>query len=91
MQQGKLVYVMVFNDGDSYKSWCFNILEMGIVMEVFSGCIIIEGLVMLYFSWFYYDGLYVLQFGKGELICIDFVIGVSIIVFIFLGFLWGMD
>lgn len=71
MKDGKPKYATAFNRGNSYQSWRKDITRSGVVFDVETGEVVVEGLAMPHSPRIFNGELYVLLSAKGELIKID--------------------
>lgn len=71
MQNGRPKYVTAFGTGNSFQSWRTHIPGGGILMDVDSGEIVLEGLSMPHSPRIFGDDLYVLLSATGELIRVN--------------------
>ena len=71
MVDGRPEYVTAFGEMDTFEGWRENKVSGGIVMDVSSGEIVLEGLPMPHSPRVYDGKLYLLLSGTGELVCAD--------------------
>ena len=71
MVDGRPEYVTAFGEVDTLEGWRENKVSGGIVMDVSSGEIVLEGLPMPHSPRVYDGKLYLLLSGTGELVCAD--------------------
>ena len=91
MKNGKPKYVTAFNQGNSYQSWRDNITKTGVVFDVETNEIIVEGLAMPHTPRIFNGALYVLLSATGELIKVDTTSGKYEVVVKLDGFVRGMS
>lgn len=71
MVDGQPEYVTAFGKVDTFEGWRENKVSGGIVMDVSSGEIVVEGLPMPHSPRVYDGKLYLLLSGTGELVCAE--------------------
>ena len=71
MVDGRPEYVTAFGEVDTFEGWRENKVSGGIVMDVSSGEIVLEGLPMPHSPRVYDGKLYLLLSGTGELVCAE--------------------
>ena len=71
MVDGQPEYVTAFGEVDTFEGWRENRVSGGIVMDVSSGEIVVEGLPMPHSPRVYDGKLYLLLSGTGELVCAE--------------------
>ena len=71
MVDGQPEYVTAFGKVDTFEGWRENRISGGILMDVSSGEIVLEGLPMPHSPRVYDGKLYLLLSGTGELVCAD--------------------
>ena len=71
MVDGRPEYVTAFGEVDTFEGWRENKVSGGIVMDVPSGEIVVEGLPMPHSPRVYGGKLYLLLSGTGELVCAE--------------------
>lgn len=75
MKNGLPKYATAFNQGNTHQSWREHVTETGVLFDVESDEVIVEGLAMPHSPRIYKDKLYVLLSATGELIKVDFNTG----------------
>ncbi|RKU10098.1 TIGR03032 family protein [Candidatus Poribacteria bacterium] len=90
MVDGRPEYVTAFGEVDTFEGWRENKVSGGIVMDVFSGEIVVEGLPMPHSPRVYDGKLYLLLSGTGELVCAEPETGGYEVVAQLPGFVRGM-
>ena len=90
MVDGQPEYVTAFGKVDTFEGWRENKISGGIVMEVSSGEIVLEGLPMPHSPRVYDGKLYLLLSGTGELVCAEPETGRYEVVSQLPGFVRGM-
>ena len=90
MVDGQPEYVTAFGKVDTFEGWRENKVSGGIVMEVPSGEIVLEGLPMPHSPRVYDGKLYLLLSGTGELVCAEPETGRYEVVAQLPGFVRGM-
>ena len=90
MVDGRPEYVTAFGKVDTFEGWRENKVSGGIVMDVSSGEILLEGLPMPHSPRVYDGKLYLLLSGTGELVCADPEAGRYEVVVQLPGFVRGM-
>lgn len=88
---GKPKYVTAFNNGNTIQSWRENITKSGILMDVESNEIILNGLAMPHSPRVFGNDLYVLLSATGELVKVDPATGKYDVVIKVDGFVRGMS
>ena len=87
---GRPEYVTAFGEVDTFEGWRENRVSGGIVMDVPSGEIVLEGLPMPHSPRVYDGKLYLLLSGTGELVCAEPETGRYEVVAQLPGFVRGM-
>ena len=87
---GQPEYVTAFGEVDTFEGWRENRISGGIVMDVPSGEIVLEGLPMPHSPRLYDGKLYLLLSGTGELVCAEPETGRYEVVAQLPGFVRGM-
>ena len=90
MVDGRPEYVTTFGKVNTFEGWRENKVSGGIVMDVSSGEILLEGLPMPHSPRVYDGKLYLLLSGTGELVCADPEAGRYEVVVQLPGFVRGM-
>ena len=90
MVDGQPEYVTAFGEVDTFEGWRENKVSGGIVMDVSSGEIVLEGLPMPHSPRVYDGKLYLLLSGTGELVCAEPETGGYEVVAQLPGFVRGM-
>ena len=90
MVDGRPEYVTAFGEVDTFEGWRENKVSGGIVMDVSSGEIVLEGLPMPHSPRVYDGKLYLLLSGTGELVCAEPETGRYEVVAQLPGFVRGM-
>ena len=90
MVGGQPEYVTAFGEVDTFEGWRENKVSGGIVMDVPSGEIVLEGLPMPHSPRVYDGKLYLLLSGTGELVCAEPETGGYEVVAQLPGFVRGM-
>ena len=90
MVDGRPEYVTAFGEVDTFEGWRENKVSGGIVMDVSSGEIVVEGLPMPHSPRVYDGKLYLLLSGTGELVCAEPETGGYEVVAQLPGFVRGM-
>lgn len=90
MQDNLPKYVTALSKTNEKEGWRKNIMKSGILMEVPSSAIILEGLSMPHSPKFINDELYLLESGKGHLIKVDTENKSKELIFDFRRFVRGM-
>ena len=90
MVDGQPEYVTAFGAVDTFEGWRENRISGGILMDVLSGEIVLEGLPMPHSPRVYDGKLYLLLSGTGELVCADPETGRYEVVAQLPGFVRGM-
>ena len=90
MVDGQPEYVTAFGEVDTFEGWRENKTSGGIVMDVSSGEIVLEGLPMPHSPRVYDGKLYLLLSGTGELVCAEPETGGYEVVAQLPGFVRGM-
>ena len=90
MVDGQPEYVTAFGEVDTFEGWRENKVSGGIVMDVSSGEIVVEGLPMPHSPRVYDGKLYLLLSGTGELVCAEPETGGYEVVAQLPGFVRGM-
>ena len=90
MVDGQPEYVTAFGEVDTFEGWRENRVSGGIVMDIPSGEIVLEGLPMPHSPRVYDGKLYLLLSGTGELVCADPETGSYEVVAQMPGFVRGM-
>ena len=90
MVDGQPEYVTAFGEVDTFEGWRENKVSGGIVMDVPSGEIMLEGLPMPHSPRMYDGKLYLLLSGTGELVCAEPEAGRYEVVAQLPGFVRGM-
>ena len=90
MVDGQPEYVTAFGEVDTFEGWRENKTSGGIVMEVSTGEIVVEGLPMPHSPRIYDGKLYLLLSGTGELVCAEPETGGYEVVAQLPGFVRGM-
>jgi uncharacterized protein (TIGR03032 family) len=90
MVDGQPEYVTAFGKVDTFEGWRENKVSGGIVMDVSSGEIVVEGLPMPHSPRVYDGKLYLLLSGTGELVCAEPETGGYEVVAQLPGFVRGM-
>lgn len=90
MVDGRPEYVTAFGKVNTFEGWRENKVSGGIVMDVSSGEILLEGLPMPHSPRVYDGKLYLLLSGTGELVCADPEAGRYEVVVQLPGFVRGM-
>ena len=90
MVDGRPEYVTAFGEVDTFEGWRENKVSGGIVMDVSSGEIVLEGLPMPHSPRVYDGKLYLLLSGTGELVCAEPETGGYEVVAQLPGFVRGM-
>ena len=90
MVDGQPEYVTAFGEVDTFEGWRENRVSGGIVMDVSSGEIVVEGLPMPHSPRVYDGKLYLLLSGTGELVCAEPETGGYEVVAQLPGFVRGM-
>ena len=90
MVDGQPEYVTAFGEVDTFEGWRENKTSGGIVMDVPSGEIVLEGLPMPHSPRVYDGKLYLLLSGTGELVCAEPEAGRYEVVAQLPGFVRGM-
>ena len=90
MVDGQPEYVTAFGKVDTFEGWRENRVSGGIVMDVSSGEIVLEGLPMPHSPRVYDGKLYLLLSGTGELVCAEPETGRYEVVAQLPGFVRGM-
>ena len=90
MVDGHPEYVTAFGEVDTFEGWRENKTSGGIVMDVSSGEIVLEGLPMPHSPRIYDGKLYLLLSGTGELVCAEPETGRYEVVAQLPGFVRGM-
>ena len=90
MVDGQPEYVTAFGEVDTFEGWRENKVSGGIVMDVSSGEIVVEGLPMPHSPRVYNGKLYLLLSGTGELVCAEPETGRYEVVAQLPGFVRGM-
>ena len=90
MVDGRPEYVTAFGEVDTFEGWRENKVSGGIVMDVPSGEIVLEGLPMPHSPRVYDGKLYLLLSGTGELVCAEPETGIYEVIAQLPGFLRGM-
>ncbi|MCR9171619.1 MAG: TIGR03032 family protein [bacterium] len=91
MQNGLPKYATAFNTGNSPQSWRENITKTGVIMDVTSNEVVVDGLAMPHSPRIYNGALYCLLSATGELIKVDTANGSYETVVKLDGFVRGMD
>jgi uncharacterized protein (TIGR03032 family) len=91
MQDGLPKYVTAFNTGNTAQSWRENITSTGVIMDVTTNEVVVEGLAMPHSPRIYNGELYCLLSATGELIKVDTDNGTYETVIKLDGFVRGMD
>lgn len=91
MKDGLPKYATAFNTGNSSQSWRENITKTGVIMDVQSNEVILEGLGMPHSPRIYNGELYTLLSATGELIKVDVERGTYDVILKLDGFVRGMD
>ncbi len=91
LEQGLPKYVTAFNQGNTMQSWRENITKTGVVMDVESNEVVIEGLPMPHSPRIFGGNLYVLLSATGELVKVDPSSGKYDVVVKVDGFVRGMS
>ncbi len=90
MVDGQPEYVTAFGEVDTFEGWRENRVSGGIVMDIPSGEIVLEGLPMPHSPRVYDGKLYLLLSGTGELVCAEPETGGYEVVAQMPGFVRGM-
>ena len=90
MVDGRPEYVTAFGEVDTFEGWRENRVSGGIVMDVSSGEIVLDGLPMPHSPRVYDGKLYLLLSGTGELVCAEPETGGYEVVAQLPGFVRGM-
>ena len=90
MVEGQPEYVTAFGKGDTFEGWRENRVSGGILMDVPSGEIVLEGLPMPHSPRVYDGKLYLLLSATGELVCAEPETGRYEVVAQLPGFVRGM-
>ena len=90
MVDGQPEYVTAFGEVDTFEGWRENRVSGGIVMDIPSGEIVLEGLPMPHSPRVYDGKLYLLLSGTGELVCAEPEAGSYEVVAQMPGFVRGM-
>ena len=90
MVDGQPGYVTAFGEVDTFEGWRENRTSGGIVMDVSSGEVLLEGLPMPHSPRVYDGKLYLLLSGTGELVCAEPETGGYEVVAQLPGFVRGM-
>lgn len=91
MQDGLPKYATAFNQGNTRQSWRENITKTGVLMDVITNEVVVDGLAMPHSPRIYNRELYTLLSATGELIKIDPVKGTYEVIIKLDGFVRGMD
>lgn len=91
MEDGLPKYATAFNTGNTTQSWREHITTSGVLMDVTSNEVIVDGLAMPHSPRIYNGELYTLLSATGELIKIDTKRGTYDVVLKLDGFVRGMD
>ena len=91
LENGLPKYITAFNQGNTARSWRDNITKTGIVMDVASNEVIIEGLAMPHSPRIFNGELYVLLSATGELVKVNPQTGKYDVVIKVDGFVRGMS
>lgn len=91
MQDGLPKYATAFNTGNTTQSWRENITQTGVIMDVTTNEIVVDGLAMPHSPRIYNGELYCLLSATGELIKVDPEAGTYDVVVKLDGFVRGMD
>jgi len=91
MQDGLPKYATAFNRGNTAQSWRDNITQTGVILDVTTNEVIVEGLAMPHSPRIYNGELYCLLSATGELIKVDPLNGTYETVIQLSGFVRGMD
>ncbi len=90
-KEGKPKYVTAFNQGNVMQSWRENITKTGVVMDIESNEVILDGLAMPHSPRIFGDDLFVLLSATGELVKVDVNTGKYDVVIKVDGFVRGMS
>jgi uncharacterized protein (TIGR03032 family) len=71
MRDGRARYVTALGESNAPQGWRANKRDGGILMDCISGDVIMRGLSMPHSPRWYRDKLWVLESGRGALVCID--------------------
>jgi len=71
MKDGKPKYATAFNQGNTAQSWRDTVTETGVIIDIETNEVVVEGLPMPHSPRFFGDDLYVLLSATGELAKID--------------------
>ena len=91
MQNGKPKYVTAFGQGNSFQSWRDTVTTSGVIIDVETDEIIIDGLAMPHTPRIFNGELYALLSATGELIKVDKENGTYEVIVKLDGFVRGMD
>jgi len=91
MQDGLPKYVTAFGTGNTHQSWRPNVTKTGVIMDVTTNEVIVDGLAMPHTPRIYNGELYTLLSATGELIKVDVERGTYETVIKLDGFVRGMD
>lgn len=91
MKDGLPKYATAFGQGNSYQSWRDTVTETGVIFDVDTDEVIIEGLAMPHSPRIFNGELYTLLSATGELVKIDVAKGSYEVVVKLDGFVRGMD
>lgn len=91
MKEGLPKYATSFNQGNTHQSWRENITKTGVVIDVDTDEVIVEGLAMPHSPRIFNDQLYVLLSATGELVKVDVNSGKYEVVIKVDGFVRGMS
>lgn len=91
MLNGKPKYATAFNTGNSFQSWRENVTTTGVIIDIETNELIVEGLGMPHSPRIYNGELYCLLSATGELIKVDVTEKSYEVVLKIPGFVRGMD
>ena len=91
MQDGLPKYTTAFNTGNTHQSWRENITKTGVIMDITTNEVIVDGLAMPHSPRIYNGELYCLLSATSELIKVDVEKGTYETIIKVDGFVRGMD
>jgi uncharacterized protein (TIGR03032 family) len=91
MKDGLPKYATAFNQGNTRQSWRENVTKTGVLFDVDTNEVILDGLAMPHTPRLFGNDLYLLQSASGELIKVDVKKGKYDVVFKTDGFVRGMS